>query len=191
MSECAAMQTTPSEEAGLAVQGNPAWLRLILERQRTGHTCLPFHLGLEPEAYDRLIAACLPDKAERVPAPSESDSLRQELLALRREEWQELRDLLLGGRAGRTAEEEALAAIVAAACLGGDHLWRDLGLSSRLQLHELLMHNFPRLAMRNVQNMRWKKFFYKQLCEQDGGYVCRSPSCEQCPTYHDCFGDET
>ena len=36
------------------------------------------------------------------------------------------------------------------------------------------MHNFPQLARRNTQDMRWKKFLYKQLCEQDGGYVCRS-----------------
>ena len=83
-----------------------------------------------------------------------------------------------------------MAPIVAAACLGGDHLWRDLGLASRQQLRELLQHNFPQLAQRNVNDMRWKKFFYKQLCEQDGGYVCRSPSCEQCPTHHDCFGEE-
>jgi len=108
----------------------------------------------------------------------------------RRQKALELRDLLLGSRRGSEPEEAWLASSLAAACLGGDHLWRDLGLESRESLKALLLHNFPSLAERNVKNMRWKKFLYKQLCEQDGGYVCRAPSCEQCPSHHDCFGAE-
>lgn len=173
---------------------NLAWLEQIVLAQRSGHSCLPLHLGLDAQTHAALIQACFAEHAGRYlgapPLAAERDQLRAELLELRRDEWQELRELLLAGRAGR-AGEAAIAAVVAAACLGGDHLWRDLGLASREQLRELLEYNFPRLAARNVNNMRWKKFFYRQLCEQDGAYVCRSPSCEACPTYHDCFGEES
>ena len=116
--------------------------------------------------------------------------LRQQLLELRRDEWQEIRDLLLNSRRGEDTAEIWLTNIIAAGCLGGNHLWRDLGLPSRAALRDMLLHNFPVIALRNDRDMRWKKFFYKQLCEQQGGYVCRSPSCDQCPTYQDCFGDE-
>ncbi|MFD2838780.1 nitrogen fixation protein NifQ [Azotobacter vinelandii] len=111
---------------------------------------------------------------------------------MRRDEWEELRVLLLDGRRGDDPEELWMASIVAAACLGGDHLWRDLGLESRETLRVLLMHNFPPpcRAQREKKHALEEVFFYKQLCEQDGGYVCRSPSCEQCPSHHDCFGAE-
>lgn len=175
---------------------NRAWLGQIIQAQRGGKGCLPFHLGLDAADYAELLRTNFPEQAREAAAAQgspmhECSELRAELLAMRRDEWLELRDLLLAGRRGNDCGEAWMACIVAAGCLGGDHLWRDLGLASRLDLQELLMHNFPRLAARNVQDMRWKKFFYKQLCEQDGGYVCRSPSCEQCPTYHDCFGEET
>lgn len=185
-----------SAAAPLATRSNPNldWLEQIVLAQRQGRSCLPFHLGLDAQTHAALIQVCFPQLARQygsAPALAEEcNALRAELLELRRDEWQELRDLLLAGRRGRDGEA-AMAAIVAAACLGGDHLWRDLGLASREQLRELLEYNFPRLAGRNLNNMRWKKFFYKQLCEQDGGYVCRAPSCAHCPTYHDCFGDES
>lgn len=171
---------------------NHLWLMQMLQAQRQGQTCLPFHLGLSLAQYQVLMARHFsesPDEADSQ-TPQERDDLREDLLELRREEWQQLQSLLLSHRAGLDPDEVEMASIVAAACLGGDHLWRDLGLTSRQQLRELLFGNFPELAARNVNNMRWKKFFYKQLCEQEGGYVCRSPSCEQCPTYQECFGDE-
>ncbi|WP_313054140.1 nitrogen fixation protein NifQ [Pseudomonas lopnurensis] len=172
-------------------EANTAWLAQIVRAQRDGRSCLPKRLGLDAAQYTDLLARHGLRAAARSADDGlrdERDALREELLALRREEWQALHDLLLSGQDDHG--EPAMAAIVAAACLGGEHLWRDLGLDSRAQLYALLMHNFPQLALRNTQDMRWKKFFYKQLCEQDGGYVCRSPSCDTCPTYHDCFGEE-
>ncbi|MDV7211779.1 nitrogen fixation protein NifQ [Azotobacter beijerinckii] len=175
---------------------NRLWLEQIVRSQRGGLSCLPFQLGLDEQSYAELIRTYFPALATQTSAGQgslahECSELREDLLEMRRDEWEELRDLLLGSRRGDATEEVWIASIVAAACLGGDHLWRDLGLESRQQLHDLLTYNFPSLAARNVRNMmRWKKFFYKQLCEQEGGYVCRSPSCEQCPTYHDCFGEE-
>lgn len=171
---------------------NPLWLTQIREAQRAGQTCLPFYLGLTEPEFQALMVRCVPNYASGDPRlPSESDLLRDDLLNLRRDEWQQLQSLLVEHRHGQDSETEtAMASIVAAACLGGGHLWRDLGLSSRQQLRDLLFYNFPTLAARNVNNMRWKKFFYKQLCEQEGGYVCRSPTCEQCSTYQECFGEE-
>jgi nitrogen fixation protein NifQ len=182
-----AVALRPAPPATAAADPNRAWLAQILAAQRAGRGCLPWRLGLDERDHATLLAHF---PAQAGDSPSEGQALRQELLELRRDEWRELRELLLGGRRGAAASETWLAAIVAAACLGGNHLWRDLGLDSRQQLRELLLHNFPALAQRNVADMRWKKFFYKQLCEQDGGYVCRAPSCAQCPTYHDCFGEE-
>jgi nitrogen fixation protein NifQ len=188
-------------EQARAARSNARLLRSILDSQRQGRSCLPFFLGMTP-----LDCICLLQQlAAPQPVPLawvdlteprnrhawKRGVLRQELLELRRDEWQELRELLLGGRRGLSTAEVYLADIIAAACLGGDHLWRDLGLATRQDLRELLMLNFPALAALNVRDMKWKKFFYKQLCEQEGGYVCRSPTCEACAVYADCFGPET
>jgi nitrogen fixation protein NifQ len=188
-------------ERARTARSNARLLRSILDSQRQGRSCLPFFLGMTP-----LDCICL---LQQLVAPEpvplgwvdlteprnrhawKRGALRQELLELRRDEWQELRELLLAGRRGLSTAEVYLADIIAAACLGGDHLWRDLGLANRQDLRELLMLNFPALATLNVRDMKWKKFFYKQLCEQEGGYVCRSPTCEACAVYADCFGPET
>lgn len=119
----------------------------------------------------------------------------------RHDEYADLRDLLLAGcsvsgdAAGDPGcdpapDRVALAEAVARACMGDDHLWHDLGLPSRAELSGLLHEHFPGLAARNVNNMRWKKFFYLQLCEQVGVRACRAPSCGVCAHYGDCFGSE-
>ncbi|GAB3386620.1 nitrogen fixation protein NifQ [Azotobacter armeniacus] len=193
------LQTEACQEAApQAVRhegANRPWLEQIIQSQRGGLSCLPFRLGLDEQNYAELIRTHFPALATQSSADlgllaHECSELREDLLEMRRDEWEELRNLLLDSRHGSDPEEVWMASILAAACLGGDHLWRDVGLESREHLQALLMHNFPSLAERNVHNMRWKKFFYKQLCERDGGYVCRSPSCEQCPSHHDCFGAE-
>jgi nitrogen fixation protein NifQ len=38
--------------------------------------------------------------------------------------------------------------------------------------------------------MKWKKFFYKQLCEREGVNACKAPSCAACDDYSKCFGSE-
>lgn len=83
-----------------------------------------------------------------------------------------------------------MAEILVAGCLGDDHLWQDLGLWSRQELSGLIAHNFPAIAARNSRDMKWKKFLYKQLCEAEGIYVCRAPSCDVCIDYPKCFGSE-
>jgi len=38
--------------------------------------------------------------------------------------------------------------------------------------------------------MRWKKFFYRTLCERDGVLLCKAPNCEVCEDYALCFVPE-
>lgn len=179
---------------------NARLLSQLLHSQRQGKGCLPYCLGLMPLDFVWLMHQYLGDSPllEQLIDPAspgnrlamEKGSMRQDLLQMRQDEWLEVRDLVLAARAGRSEFEVPLASILAAGCLGGDHLWRDLGLKSRVELSELMSFHFPELAERNSGDMKWKKFFYKQLCEQEGGYVCRAPSCEQCAAYDDCFGPE-
>jgi nitrogen fixation protein NifQ len=91
---------------------------------------------------------------------------------------------------GTPEEVNCVAHALACACLGANHLWQDLRLPSRRELSALLLDWFPRLAEKNVNDMKWKKFFYKQLCEREGLFVCKAPSCGVCSDYGHCFGPE-
>ena len=111
----------------------------------------------------------------------------------RGDEVEDLRALLLAHadlQAGTRAQAEAMAETVAVACLGDNHLWQDLQLPSRTELSALMAHWFPALKARNSRDMKWKKFLYKQLCEREEIFICRSPSCAVCSDYAKCFGPE-
>ena len=105
-------------------------------------------------------------------------------------EFADLLQLLLDHRADTDQHHCNIAHLVATACMGSDHLWQDLGLPDRKALSALLCRHFPALAEKNTGDMKWKKFFYKQLCERDGINICKSPSCADCCDYARCFGPE-
>jgi nitrogen fixation protein NifQ len=84
-----------------------------------------------------------------------------------------------------------LAAMVARRALESNHLWEDLGLRDRGELSRLMKRHFAPLAERNTRNMRWKRFFYRQLCEDDGFLMCATPVCTECHDFSLCFGDES
>jgi len=86
---------------------------------------------------------------------------------------------------------QAVACALACASLSHNHLWQDLHLPSRTELSALLGQWFPSLAARNTQNMKWKKFFYKQLCERAELFICKAPTCNVCTDHAVCFGPET
>lgn len=115
-------------------------------------------------------------------------------MASRRDEIDDLLGLLRDHAeplAGPAAEVgEAVAWAMACASLGDNHLWQDLGLPSRLELSRLIGHWFPRLAALNTHNMKWKKFFYKQLCLREELLICKAPSCGVCADHSLCFGPE-
>jgi len=83
-----------------------------------------------------------------------------------------------------------LARMIARRAMRPDHLWQDLGLFDRSELNRLLARHFPTLAAGNTANMKWKKYFYRKLCEAEGFVLCTAPSCAQCNDFAVCFGAE-
>lgn len=166
--------------AGLS---NDTLFAQMIASQIGGVGALPPGLGLEEKDFSALLEEHFPGvelvirckTAEADPRAPERDDVL---------------GLLLQHRAHRNMSEQWMAEIVTAACMASDHLWQDLGLWSRDHLSRLMMQNFPSLAAKNVHDMKWKKFLYKQLCEQEGVNACRAPSCEYCTDYLNCFGPE-
>jgi len=102
-----------------------------------------------------------------------------------------VRDLLLAQRSTEGDVGYWLAAMVARRAMEPNHLWEDLGLRDRPELSRLLTRHFAPLAARNTRNMRWKRFFYRMLCEDDGFVMCTTPVCTQCSDFDLCFGEES
>ncbi len=150
----------------------------------SGGGALPRCLGLSDPQFGALLQRHFPGFVP--PTRDDGDDLELE----RAPERDDLLALMVDNRAGNDPSEEWMAAIVVAGCMGNDHLWQDLGLWSRAELTALMERNFPALAARNDRNMKWKKFLYKQLCNAEGVYVCRAPSCEVCADFDHCFGEE-
>ncbi len=146
---------------------------------------LPAYLGLSEHTFKNLMTRHFPHfdfkQLKRISRTIEIE---------RSAELEELKNLLKNHMDINIIGSFEMVDIVAMGCLGNDHLWQDLGLWSRPQLSALMKTNFPTLAARNIKDMKWKKFLYKQLCESEGIYVCRSPSCEVCVDYAKCFSPE-
>ena len=107
------------------------------------------------------------------------------------DEREMVRDLLLAQRSTEGDVGRWLAAMIARRAMEPNHLWEDLGLRERAELSRLLARHFAPLAARNTRNMRWKRFFYRMLCEDDGFVMCTTPVCTQCSDFDLCFGEET
>lgn len=103
------------------------------------------------------------------------------------EEIEDLRLLLLEHATFPGVLSEQMARAVAVASMGPNHLWQDLGFTDRSQLNTLMGTYFGRLMALNSKNMRWKKFFYRMLCERAEVLICKSPHCEQCEDQPKCF----
>lgn len=160
---------------------NDDLLARLLSSQASGEGVLPPGLGLTAEGFAAMLVRHFPCMGPiGLNAVAHDDSLRQP-------ERGELVTLMLESRAGVDISETWMAEIVAAGCMGGAHLWHDLGLWSRRDLNQLMHKNFPALAARNDRDMKWKKFLYRQICENEGVPVCPAPSCQACADYAKCF----
>ena len=106
------------------------------------------------------------------------------------DEFEELLTLLIAHQPSGGREARWLAGAVATAAMSDNHLWQDLGLANRGVLNELMQTHFTALKLKNSGDMKWKKFFYRQLCEVAEVPICKSPSCAQCCDYPVCFGAE-
>lgn len=142
-------------------------------------------LGLSPVALADLLNAYFPDAGLCLPSDILGDDAGQDEL-----EEPDLRQLLLDHRSLGVIEEEWLATVIARRSLGANHLWQDLGLFSRDELNALIDRHFHGLMLRNSGTMKWKKFFYRQLCERDGISICKAPTCDACSDVGVCFGPE-
>lgn len=141
--------------------------------------------GVSGDSLQRLYGRYFPDGLCRI----ESDTGGEDTAA-NFDEFDDLVALLLDHRSGDSEETEWLACAIATACFGNNHLWQDMGLPNRAVLSELLRGHFTSLFDKNTGNMKWKKFFYKQLCERIHVSVCKAPSCSVCSDYDQCFGPE-
>jgi nitrogen fixation protein NifQ len=144
---------------------------------------LPAELGLSNTAFSSLLKRHYPGFGLAV-------NFKAAITDPRALERDDVLALLLDHCAHNDISEQWMAEIVTTACMASDHLWQNLGLWSRDDLSRLMTQNFPTLAAKNIHDMKWKKFLYKQLCEREGINACRAPSCEYCADYLTCFGPE-
>ena len=146
---------------------------------------LPERAGLVEQELNALFATCFPSAPVRAFAwmPGADNAGDDETIMVR--------DLLLAQRSTEGEVGRWLAAMVARRAMEPKHLWEDLGLRERPELSRLLTRHFAPLAARNTRNMRWKRFFYRMLCEDDGFVMCTTPVCTQCNDFDLCFGEES
>ena len=146
---------------------------------------LPESLGLSgPETADLLLAL------GRAAIPAGSPIFDAGAPRAPCEDTDTLAGLLEAHAAGHGPATAWLARIVARRALEPGHLWQALGLADRGDLRFLLERHFPTLAARNVANMRWKKFFFRELCAGQGYVACLVPDCRDCSSQPECFGPE-
>lgn len=157
-------------------------LAVALDEVRRGEATLCEATGLDAATVAGLLAERFPRFGRALLPPVATVAPRVEI------EEELLRDLLV--EHGATALAPTLARLIARRALRPDHLWQDLGLFDRGELGRLLVRHFPRLAAANTANMRWKKFFYRKLCEAEGFSLCSAPSCAVCTDFSSCFGAE-
>lgn len=162
---------------------NDVYIAQMAASWRCGDSAMPRFMGLPPSMFLSMMTWHFGSGAEAVLGPRGRHGVAQVWGG----ELDDLRQLLLANRAGRSRSERWMAELICAGCTASDHLWSDLGLVVRKDLTTLMNLNFPTLARRNTQNMRWKKFLYKRLCESEGLYICRAPSCEVCSERSICF----
>ncbi|CAO3353953.1 nitrogen fixation protein NifQ [Azospirillum palustre] len=142
-------------------------------------------LALTKAELTELAARHAPDFAVTVAALPGGDDAGEDAI-----EEADLRAFLAEHGAKGADEERWLAAILARRSLEPNHLWQDMGFHDRGELNTMFRRHFPALVALNSSDMKWKKFFYRQLCEREGLMLCKSPNCEVCDDVEVCFGEE-
>ncbi len=160
----------------------------------SGRTALPTRMGLDGQTFEQLKremidAQAFTTTAQQSQLYAQTQQLFAELIDARHQERDDLYHLLLEYADTDLRWHQQVAWVVANASMSAYHLWQSLGLDERPILSRLIGFYFPRLHAGNVNNMRWKRYFYKQLCERGGDYLCKAPNCAQCTSYKECFID--
>ena len=94
-----------------------------------------------------------------------------------------LRDMLIANGTAGAPIESWLAQIFIRRCQVGDHMWRSIGLFSRNELTEAMNKYFKPLASKNIYDLKWKRFLYKQMRELNQLSLDKYPYCENCNRY--------
>jgi nitrogen fixation protein NifQ len=146
--------------------------------------------GLDASALSRLLRHYFPGTTQSGSPVDELAPQDAVCTALSTGEFDELLALLREHRRDDSEETEWVSRALVSACAGADHLWQDMGLPDRDALSRLIRHYFPILYYKNSGNVKWKKFFYRQLCDRAEIALCKAPSCGVCSDYAQCFGRE-
>lgn len=182
LKSCARDATRPET---LALAGT-----IALSPTRTGAYRAPIR-GLAVDELPELIDAVFPGAAPLLPLLQARTREATAGRDAREDEFHDLVELLLEHESLPGAESRWLACAVATASMAENHLWQDLGLPDRAALNALMLTRFTALKLKNAGDMKWKKFFYRQLCERAEVLICKSPTCGECADFAVCFGPET
>lgn len=158
---------------------------ICCNEMRAHHLPLSHFIGLGHQDLEQLVAHWQPAGSELVDLRAEPEDCVFD------EEEEQLHSLFLKHLGDNSRETLWLAAVLTRRSMSSNHLWQDLGLNTREELGRLMREHFPLLAVRNDKNMKWKKFFFRSLCELEGFTLCAAPSCDACEDFDNCFGDET
>ncbi|WP_321531362.1 nitrogen fixation protein NifQ [uncultured Desulfuromonas sp.] len=134
------------------------------------NTCFP---AVDPE----LLSHCLPD-APSLPQPND------EIRAIVQSHVPDQ------GSAVQRSMASWLATIIPARAAHPGHLWVSMGLFKRPELTASIRRLLPTMAAANHKGMRWKRYLFKTLCDQNGALLCKSPNCGECSDYALCFAPE-
>ena len=142
-------------------------------------------LGICGSALRDLIASYFPGTLERM------ETFKLDVEPTINEDERCLRELLWRFRTATSPINSLLTLLVARRATRPNHLWQDLGLANRSELSKLMLRHFAQLARRNDQDMKWKKFFYRMICRDEGFNMCVAPCCSECDDFDGCFGSES
>lgn len=141
-------------------------------------------VGLDGAVLQALIARMFPGAAAAF-----GDAAKDARVTIDGEE-QFIRDILWMYSSNASPLQRWLAAMIARRCSRPHHLWQDLGLRNRGELSRLMQRHFAKLAEKNRNDMKWKKFLYRMVCSTEGFTLCTAPVCSECGDFAVCFGAE-
>lgn len=141
-------------------------------------------VGLDGATLQALIARMFPGAAAAF-----GDAAKDAAVTIDGEE-QSLREILWMYSSNASPLQRELAAMIARRCARPHHLWQDLGLRDRGELSRLMQRHFAKLAEKNRNDMKWKKFLYRMVCSTEGFTLCTAPVCSECDDFTTCFGAE-
>jgi nitrogen fixation protein NifQ len=159
-------------------------LALAIAEAQGGERSVCDGVGLEEASLRELFAEFFPGAAGAVESFARNDAPAVD------DEEQSLRDILRMYSSGTSRLARHLGPMIARRCGCPHHLWQDLGLRERSELSRLMKRHFDRLAERNRNDMKWKKFLYRMVCRSEGFSLCSAPVCSDCDDFANCFGAE-